>query len=490
MNTTNTTPLRKEESVVALFKDSWNSLSKHALSFVLLGLIPLVSFVGISLLLLIILYVVGFNLTFFSSMMSNSEQAIQSVKLWQWIIGGGVSLFGIVVFAIISAAARIGMVIVAGDQATSVGEAMKKGLNRIVPLLVASIGTSLLLFGSFFMFVIPVFIISFFFIFVQFEVILNNKNIGAAIKGSVSLVARNFGYVFTRVFIYLALMIILNVFIPNVLLKAEPTTGVYVAIYSIFVGVVLGWYSLLYFVKLYQHINKQQEEVSTAWIYIISFLGWLIMFVVGILGYKVFGKVIQEKMNSGTTTAEVATSGEQKYMDESQKLFDQMSAVNQQSSGLSDDEIIAKVSALNDQNIAVLQEGVKKYPKSAKIWYQLGNAHTWRSTSGTLEDGLAAYKKAEKLEPKYVPYINGVGDMLILMGKNEQAVLQLQKSIRLTKKSGFAYLSLAQAYRNIKLYSEARKNYKLSIDVFTSENSKGTFDARILQAQSEMAALP
>ncbi|MCR4329566.1 MAG: hypothetical protein NUV65_03395 [Candidatus Roizmanbacteria bacterium] len=489
MNTSNTTPLRKEQAVMELFKESWESLSKHALSFVLLSLIPVASFVGLSIVVFILLYSIGFNFEFFRSML-NSDSALQSIKAWQWVLAGSISLFSMIAFVVVSAVSRIGMVIVAGDQASSVSEAMKKGLGRIVPLIVTGICTSLLLFGSFFVFMIPVFIIGFFFIFVQFEVILNGKNLGGAIKRSVSLVARNFGYVFTRVFIYLVIMIFLNVFIPRILLKAEPATGMYVAVYSLFVGLVLSWYALLYFVKMYMHIKDQQEEVSTAWVYIISFLGWLILFVVSMLGYKVFGKTIQEKMNSGTTAAQTATLGEQKYIDESQKLFDEMRIADEKSTGLSDDEIIAKVSALNDKNIAVLKEGVKKYPKSAKIWYQLGNAHTWRSNSGTLEDGLAAYRKAEKLEPKNVPYINGVGDMLILMGKNEEAVLQLQKSLRLTKKSGFAYLSLAQAYRNMKLYSEARKNYKLSIDVFTSENSKGTFDARILQAQREMAALP
>ena len=80
--------------------------------------------------------------------------------------------------------------------------------------------------------------------------------------------------------------------------------------------------------------------------------------------------------------------------------------------------------------------------------------------------------------------------MLIRLGRNEQAILQLQKSMRITKKSGFAHLSLAQAYRNIKIYDEARKNYKIAIGIFTAENSKGTFDSYILQAQREMAALP
>lgn len=473
-----------------LLRESWSGLSRHALSFVLLSLLPLVSFVVLGLFALIVLYSVGFNVELFRSLIQDSIQAMKTIQSWQWITVSIVAAISVFAMGVISAVSQIAMVMIAAEATTGVNNALRKSFGKIIPLLVTGIFTSLLVFGAFFMFIVPAFIVGFFLIFVQFEVILNNKNLGAAVKRSTSLVARNFGYVFTRVFMYFILVGILDIFIPNILLEIEPATGIYVAIYSIFASVVFGWYATVYFVKVYQHVSDQQEEVSTAWIYIISLLGWLIVVVVGMLGYKVFGKVIQEKMNSGTTTAQIATSGEQKYRDESQKLFDQMRAVNQQSSDLSDDEIIAKVSALNDQNIAVLQEGAKKYPKSAKIWYQLGNAYTWRSTSGTLEDGLAAYKKAEELEPKNVPYINGVGDMLIRLGKNEQAILQLQKSIRLTKKSGFAYLSLAQAYRNIKLYSEARKNYKLSIDVFTSENSKGTFDARILQAQSEMAALP
>jgi len=490
MDTSNTTPLRKEESIHELLQNSWSGLSKHALSFVLLSLVPLVSLVVFGLLAIGLLYGAGFNIELFRNMMKDPEQAIKMVQIGQWTmlwLVGGISILALTIIGTVS---HIAMVVIAADQATSVIEAMKKSLRRLMPLLVTGFIVNILLIGSFFMFFVPLFIIGFFLMLVSYEVILNEKTMGGAIKRSVSLTAKNFGYIFLRVLVYLGIVSILMLFVPNVLRKIDNQTGVYITMYSVFINMVIGWYGIVYFVKMYMHIKDQKEEASTAWVYIISFLGWLILFVVGVFGYKVFGKTIQEKMNSGTTAAQTSKTGEQKYLDESQKLFDKMRKLGNEMNEQTRDQSVEQIRALFNQNIKVLKEGTKKYPKSAKIWYQLGNAYTWGSDESMLEAGLAAYKKAEKIEPKNVPYINGVGDMLILMGKNEAAVLQLQKSLRLTKKSGFAYLSLAQAYRNMKLYSEARKNYKLAIDVFTAENSSGAFDARILQAQREMAALP
>jgi len=149
-----------------------------------------------------------------------------------------------------------------------------------------------------------------------------------------------------------------------------------------------------------------------------------------------------------------------------------------------------KVVKINDENIIELKKAIEIQPNNSKIWYDLGSAYTWVSSNGTLEDGLTAYKKAEELDPNNIVYINGVGDMLIQMGKDEDAILQFQKTLRITDASGYANLSLGIAYKNLKIYDSARQHFQKAIEIFSKNNANGSYDSKILEAQKELASLP
>lgn len=69
-------------------------------------------------------------------------------------------------------------------------------------------------------------------------------------------------------------------------------------------------------------------------------------------------------------------------------------------------------------------------------------------------------------------------------------MLHFQKTLRLTDKSGFANLSVARAYANLKIYDSAREHYQKAIEIFTSENQSGSYDSYILQARKELSNLP
>jgi len=120
----------------------------------------------------------------------------------------------------------------------------------------------------------------------------------------------------------------------------------------------------------------------------------------------------------------------------------------------------------------------------------LGDAYTWISNKGSLEEGLKAYKKAEELDQNNIIYINFVGDMLIRMGKYDEAILQFQKTLRIPNESGYANLSIAKAYKQFKIYNSAREHYQKAIEVFSRNNKDGQFDKEILEARKEIAQLP
>jgi uncharacterized RDD family membrane protein YckC len=168
------------------------------------------------------------------------------------------------------------------------------------------------------------------------------------------------------------------------------------------------------------------------------------------------------------------------HYDKAMQLFEDMRAVQ------TDPE---KVEKINDENISELKKATELDPQNAEIWYELGNAYTWISSTGSLKDGLNAYKKAEELDPTNVVYINGVGDMLIQSGEYEEAVLQFQKTFRITDKSGYANLSIANAYAKLGIKDSAKEHYQKAIDIFTSQNSDGAYDDSILQARQGMAAV-
>ena len=182
------------------------------------------------------------------------------------------------------------------------------------------------------------------------------------------------------------------------------------------------------------------------------------------------------KQNKDNMSAEAKV-----YYDKSQELFAQMRAVQ------NNPEVIKPIS---DQTIQQAKLAVDTEPNNPFLWSNLGDAYGWPNTVGTVEESLNAYKKAEELDPNNVVYINFVGDQLIRMGRYEDAVLQFQKTLRLTDSSGYAHLSIGKAYVGLKVYDEARTHLNEAITLFKTQNDKGQFDVQILDAQKLLGSLP
>lgn len=123
------------------------------------------------------------------------------------------------------------------------------------------------------------------------------------------------------------------------------------------------------------------------------------------------------------------------------------------------------------------------------LWTNLANAYSWPNTISDADDGLDAYKKAEELDPENVIFINFVGDQLVLMKRYDEAVLQFQKSLRLTNESGYAYYGIGRAYHGLGLKAEAKVNLQNAIEKFESINDTGTYDVQILNAQKLIQSL-
>ena len=169
------------------------------------------------------------------------------------------------------------------------------------------------------------------------------------------------------------------------------------------------------------------------------------------------------------------------HFDRSQELFRQIREASNDPQ---------KVRTINDENIVELKKAIEIASNSARIWSELGNAYTWVSSNGTIEDGLAAYGKAEELEPNNVIYITNVGDMLMRLEKNQDAILQLQKALRMSSNYAAPEYLIGVAYKNLKIYDEAKKHLEKAIEIYTSANTNGNLDDEILRAQQQLAGVP
>lgn len=204
-------------------------------------------------------------------------------------------------------------------------------------------------------------------------------------------------------------------------------------------------------------------------------------------GYKLGAQEMEQKKKDTYSGRSIKKSENEMnpeakiHFERSQELFKQMRQVADNPE---------KILQLNDENIQELKKALEIESDNPRIWVELGNAYTWISSEGSLEDSLKAFQKAEELDPNNVVYINGVGDILIRMERYEDAILQFQKTFRLTQKSGFAHLSTGIAYKRLGIYDSAREHFQKAIEIFTKANKEGRYDDEILQARKEMAGLP
>ena len=490
--------------VKELFSQSWQVFTKSLLKLFLLNAISVATYALLFLLGVLLFLALGFTTNFFQALSQSGIAALAAIPAPSYIVGG-VFLFLLFILAlIIGSAIKIASIIVVANpgEEVSIISTLRRSLCLVIPLFLTTLLLNFFMIGGFFALVFPAILFYFFFIFVSYEVVLNHQKLLSAIRRSFLIVSRRFGEVLVRVLVFVFLYLFLVVFIPNLIRKIEPGTGMMLAFMSFLTNSLIGWYALAYYVTLYKQAKaglEQEKEASLTWIWIISLLGWIILIISLFAGYKMFSSTLAKKFFEEIKTEEEVKKEKwgkavefiEKSLDEispvtkihwdrSQELFEQMrqNANNPE-----------KVRQLNDENIKELKKALEIEPNNPRIWVELAHAYTWVSSEGSLEDSLAAYKKAEELDSNNIVYINFVGDMLIDLGRYEDAILQFQKTFRLTDRSGLANLSVGIAYKKLGIYDTAREHFQKAIEIFTAENKDGSYDDEILRARKEMSEL-
>jgi cytochrome c-type biogenesis protein CcmH/NrfG len=106
-------------------------------------------------------------------------------------------------------------------------------------------------------------------------------------------------------------------------------------------------------------------------------------------------------------------------------------------------------------SIAYLNSQRARYPKDAGLLVALGKAYV---AAGRLQDGLAAFQDAARLNPRLVPAFLGQGQLWLKLGRPAKAVEAYTRAARLLPDQSLIELELAGAYLNLRDFPSAQKH--------------------------------
>lgn len=498
-----------------LFQESWALLKIKFGSIFLLSLLG--SVVGFVVMIVFLVGIAGAGfLATLSGDMNNKGELIKQAQSFltpAHIAQLATSILGIFLVGwVISSVVRIAIIVAIGkkDERVSLGNCLSRGFSLFIPVMIVGSVVSFVVFGSFFLFIIPAIIISLLFQFVAYEMILADKKWLTSIKSSVQIMSQHFGEVLMRMFIffvsvYLAfnLPIYLIQMVARSYSESAPAEAasvlVVLGIIRFIVGIFITFFGLVYSVVTYQHAKNATDEslpVRMTWIWVVSILGWIIAGIVGAQLFKLSKtQFAQETMNvfknELSTNNQKELSQDEKvaqwenkingearpYWDKSNDLFKQM---KEQSN---DPKTVKK---LNDENITSLLQAIKLDGENPVLWKNLSDAYWWINSKGTLEDALAASRKAEALDPTIWGYKYGTGILLTRLQRYDEAILKLQEVVRAEDNYGMGHIELGIAYNRSGLKSQAAEHLERGIEILTNYNKDGQFDQEILAAQKEL----
>lgn len=472
-------------SLKTLFADSWQAMSKSLLNLFVLSLIGL----GMWFVVLIGGLITTVGIGFLSSVpgqFKNLEAILANPKIIASLGAAGLVVLLATLIAMMVISVALVYAIANYQKKPRLGECLGQGFRLFFPLVFLNVLIFFFSFGGWFFFFIPGFLMMFFFIFARLEVILSGKKFMAAVKGSIQIASQHFGEIFGRIVLFW----IASMLVSYILNKALPFL-------SFFYMFFISWFGSAYTVVLYRQAKELTDEAkqpSTGWIWITSLLGWVII-VFTVFGLYKLAQTpqMQEKINEAKQ--QLLAGGKK---DEAAIIKDYIESINseakpywEQSVGLFEQikdnkDNPDEVKKLNDQNLAALKKATELDPENPELWSSLCTAQTWVSTIGSLEEGLKACQKAEELRSGILKYAYNTGDMLYRLAKHNEAVIQLEKALRINDNYGYAHYTIGQAYSRLGMAVSAREHLQKAIDIWTGVNKDGNWDSMILEAKKEL----
>jgi len=140
----------------------------------------------------------------------------------------------------------------------------------------------------------------------------------------------------------------------------------------------------------------------------------------------------------------------------------------------------------------VLSRYVKAKPDEFSAWFSLAVAHDYM---GDFDPALAAYAKAEALQPEDPSVKNNIGRIYFKRSKFEDAVVKLKESLELDKNFDDARVNLALVYAAQEKWDDANEQWTIYLDGIktqlqkpsTTPAEKTALNARALSARGALA---
>ena len=506
-------------SVKTLFLESWETLKASFGSMFILSLLG--SIVGIILFFSTMIGIAGVGFLSVLSQGSDKTKMLTSIEsyLTPTVLGhiGLALIIAIICSIVIKTVTTIAIYIAIAKSADkpNIGTCLGSGISLLIPVVVMGLVTSVIGFGSWFLLIIPAILIGLFFQFVTYELVLGEKKWFSSLSGSVQIMSQHFGEVLIRMFALWG-VVYLGMYLPIYILrmivaaaaKSAPAEALGVnlilGIVQFIFGIVVGFYSVVYSVKTYQHAKSVTDTTikpKMTWIWVVSIVGWLIAIMLGSQIVKAIkSPYVQDKIKTALSQAKSTTTVSPASATQAEKIATWKAAINsaalpywntslglfQQMKAESNPTVAKK---LADQNITALQKAVVLDSGNPELWGALSDANTWMSTKGSLQAALTAAQKAETLDPTIWSYEYRTATTLMMLGRYDEAILKLQQVIRAEDNYGPAHISLGIAYKNNGIKDQAKIEIQKGIDILTKYNTNGDLDAQILDAQKELATI-
>ncbi len=304
-------------SISELMRESWGVFKKSWLHLFVFNLIAwvvlgLVLFAGV-----ILILASGAGAAF------SAQQHNYALTGGLAIVGGIGGLLFVLCCIALGAVVQVGsMLIVSKKGQISLDNTIKQSIGFIIPALLVGIINSIIVFGGFFVFLIPGFLFLLFFLFSVYEVVFSNKKGLDALRSSMSIVTQNFWGIFGRLLLLVAMFFVISLIVG--LLAALPLlvmdkTSVFAGLWAILFGIIrivlniaLGFFSNAYFFTLYQHAKSAAKEGQSnlLWVGIVSAVGWVIFVLLMISFGGQLAKSFQEGLQKGKTPKTMQQSGQ------------------------------------------------------------------------------------------------------------------------------------------------------------------------------------
>lgn len=481
-------------SVSELFGESWKTYKQSLLNMFLLNLVSL--FVGAAIFL--VFGIISFGLLAITGLASHLSSSNFSS-----LISSPIVIIGLVVIAIIyilvaslvqsGYLGAIILMVAKADEKPSLGQVLKDGFGKAVPLFLTGILTSFLMIGALVPFIFPALIVGFFLSFVTYEVVLENKKLNGAVASSVGVVTAHFGDIFVRalLMIVISLAISFIMYLPQLMLQiidaAIKSSGLLASIWRLFMVVpnlLVSWFGIVYAIVLYKQaraITPDETKSKTVWLWAMAIFGWLVL-VLTMFGVGLFVKAnwasIQSKLNTPKNSAISAQVAKTVTTSpKAQSLIDSSLANLEMANKLAargnltqtDKNLIANfdAQAISDAKQATILEPENPvgWANLGKIYFSLGKVIT-----GAMDWAQTSYNQAISLDPNNYLYHESLGGLYLNTKDYANAILQFQIVTELAPDYANGFYNLGIAYKASGDKVNAKVAFQKCLDLLPSDS--------------------